>query len=102
MKRFLGIIVGLSLGWVAAGYVFASPSVEKNDGHHHAQVADEHTGDEHHGPQAASQITHGAIAGAPWLSCVLLGAAGLFGAGLFVNLVGWAKPEPVVEEDDHH
>ena len=99
MKRFLGIIVGLSLGWFAAGYVFASPAVEKS-ADHHAQVSTEH-GEEHHGPQAASQITHGAIAGAPWLPGVLIGAAGLFGAGIFVNLVGWANPDPVVEAADH-
>jgi hypothetical protein len=95
MKRFLGIMVGLSLGWLAAGYAFAQHAPEVAEGMHHEQAAEHAT--------AVSQLTEGAVAGAPWLPLVLIIAAGLFGAGIFVNLMGWAKPQPVEAEthDDH-
>ena len=101
MKRILGIMVGLSLGWLAAGYAFAQHAPEVAESSHHEQAA-EHA-------MAVSQLTEGAVAGAPWLPLVLIIAGGLFAAAIFVNLMGWAKPQHVVEEahdahghDAHH
>lgn len=100
MRRIIGIMIGLSLGWVAAGYAFAQHTPEApahvEGTEHHAQAGGEHA-------LAVSQLTDGAIAGAPWLPLVLMIAAGLFGAAIFVHLMGWAKPQPIKEEahDDH-
>ncbi|MAX23637.1 MAG: hypothetical protein CMJ19_03950 [Phycisphaeraceae bacterium] len=95
MKRIIGIMVGLSLGWLAAGYVFAEP----HGGHEVAEAAHAH-GD--HATTAVSQLAEGAVAGAPWLSFVLVFALCLFGAGIFVNIMGWAKPQPLEDEHDDH
>lgn len=97
MKRIIGIIVGLSLGWLAAGYVSADTSSPKHDAH--AQVTSDH-GQAHHA-LAVEQITQGAVQGAPWLTGVLVATAGLFGGAIFVNLMGWTKPDPVEQDDDH-
>ncbi|MBL4701407.1 MAG: hypothetical protein JKX85_09135 [Phycisphaeraceae bacterium] len=97
MKRIIGIIVGLSLGWLAAGYVSANTASPKHDAH--AQVTSDHS-QEHHA-LAVEQITQGAVEGAPWLPCILVVTVGLFGGAIFVNLMGWAKPE-LAEDDDGH
>lgn len=102
MKRIIGIAVGLSLGWMAAGMAFAqhAPQAVPEQVVHHAQVVAE-SGEPV--TSAVSQLTDGAVASMPFLPLVLVIAAGLFAAGVFVNLMGWAKPEPVEEEahDDH-
>ena len=92
MKRIIGIMIGLSLGWIAAGMAFAAP--------HGSEAVEHAAGGEN--TNAAAQLTHHAVGGIPFLPLVLIITVGLFGAGLFVHLVGWAKPQPIEDEHDDH
>lgn len=94
MKRIIGIMIGLSLGWIAAGLSFAQE---------HGQAVVEHAAEGEHHKMAVTQLTENAVAGMPFLPLVLLITASLFGGAVFVHLMGWAKPQPIVEDvhDDH-
>ena len=83
-------MVGLSLGWMAAGLAFAQPQ---------GTTATQHASESEH-TMAMSQLTHHAVEGMPFLPLVFLITAGLFGGAVFVHLMGWAKPHPI--EDDAH
>ncbi len=115
LRRIIGVSVGLSLGWWAAGLLPGSLSAEPaRPGHeapankqHDAAHADDSAAkghDAHHeadaGLIAARQIVPSREQ-VPWLRPVLLGVGGLFAAAILIG-VPLSRMKPKAEPTSHH
>jgi hypothetical protein len=120
LRRTLAVVVGLSLGWLAAGFLpsslSATPNESRPEGHVHPSTqpaaaaelthepAVEGESGEHDAGLAAAQNLVPAPGSTPWLRPVLFGIAGLFVAALVVGLAvrawGIRDPSIVATEED--
>lgn len=87
-----GIVLGLALGWMAAGAFAAGGDHAAAEGEHHATAADNLV------------VEHGE---APFYHNVLFAATGLFLAAIVLGapaekMRGPLPPDPAEAHDDHH
>lgn len=107
-RRSLAILLGLTLGWYAAGLMPGTSVTMAADGGTSTHKSDEHHDHDHdadHAP-AATMLSVGPSQ-SPWLSSVLTAAAGLFAAAIVLGipamkLRGPEPVEPADHADDHH
>lgn len=115
LRRIIGVVIGLALGWWAAGFLPGSLSAEPAGHGNNAPASKQHDAahvadsavkghDAHHeadaGLIAARQLVP-TCEQAPWLRPVLLGVGGLFAAAILIG-VPLARMKPKAEPSAHH
>jgi len=104
-RRTLGVIIGLALGWYAAGVLMPWPAPVQASAPHAAESAHgaAETGDSAPHDQAADAAKLIATdLDQPWYLTVVYGALVLFTIAGVVGYTGWFRAEAPAEDDDDH